>query len=287
MQAARNPPRASMATASPAPTFCPRRQAPTPTLTAVALSLLALALQPTMPSAAVLLNPAMQTFGGALKSFPAAANKEQLLYNFSKAPAAGQSAPHVITEQWFSLFGSAKHRYDPNTDARIRIYVDGEAVPGLDFQLFFAHTVGIQNCVNETCSDTRVPWASSEVQHMAHAGALKNRYRVPFGTSVRITATLPHDGIIYYYCRGMTHLPVVVGDLQLPDSARLTLHKNWGVEVQPLEQLALVPQRAGTAGLLYSTMWSAASEFIGFMEGCVRAEADGGPTIYLSSGTEE
>jgi hypothetical protein len=252
-------------------------------LATVALAALA---QPRPGAAAVLLSPAMRTFGGALKSFPASANAEQLLFNFSKPPAAGQTAPHVITEQWFSLFGSIRHAYDPNTDARVRIYVDGEAVASLDFQLFFAHTVGIQNCVNDTCSDPRVPWASSEVQHMAHAGALKNRYRVPFGSSVRITVTLPHDGIIYYYCRGMTHLPVVVGDLQLPDSARLKLHKNWGAEVQPLEQLALVPQRSGTGGLLYATMWSASSEFIGFMEGCVRAEADGGPTIYLSSGTE-
>ena len=29
---------------------------------------------------------------------------------------------------------------------------------------------------------------------------------------------------------------------------------------------------------------SAESEFIGFMEGCVRAQADDGPTIFLSSG---
>ena len=42
---------------------------------------------------------------------------------------------------------------------------------------------------------------SSEVQHMAHGGALKNRYRIPFTSSVRITATLPHNGIVYYYCR--------------------------------------------------------------------------------------
>ncbi len=209
----------------------------------------------------------------------AVAAHTQLLFNFSSAPVPGNSAPHVITEQWFSLFGGVK-AYDPNTDARIRVYIDGEEAPSLDFQLFFAHTVGLQNCVDDTCSDTRVPWASSEVQHMAHAGALKNRYRIPFTAAVKITATLPHDGIVYYFCRGMTHLPVVVGDLQLPDSARLKLHKNWGVEVQPLEQLPLVPQR-NNSGLLYATIWSAESEFIGFMEGCVRAIADQ-QTIFLS-----
>ena len=120
---------------------------------------------------------------------------------------------------------------------------------------------------------------------MAHGGALKNRYRIPFTATVRITATLPHDGIVYYFCRGMTHLPVVVGDLQLPNSARLKLHKNWGVELQPLQQLPLVPLR-NNSGLLYATIWSAESDFIGFMEGCVRAIADQN-LMFLSSGTED
>ena len=117
----------------------------------------------------------------------------------------------------------------------------------LDFQLFFAHTVAAQSCSGGHCTDPRVPWASSEVQHMAHGGALKNRYRIPFSSSIRITATLPPSavggGIIYYYVRGMTALPVVVGDLQLPHSARLRLHKNLGVAVPPMGALALVPKR--------------------------------------------
>ena len=230
----------------------------------------------------VVLKPSMRTFGNALKAFPVKAQHEQLLFNFSSDPEPGNTAPHVITEQWFSLFGAG-----PNTDAQIRIYVDDEVVPSLDFQLFFAHTIGVQNCVDDVCSDPRVPWSSSEVQHMAHAGALKNRYRIPFTRSIRITATVPTNGAVYYYCRGMTHLPVIVGDLQLPDAARLKLHKNWKVTVPPLGQLALVPPRINSSGLLYATIWSAESEYIGFMEGCVRAVPDQQPTIFLSSGTED
>jgi hypothetical protein len=241
-------------------------------------------LLPTLTRGSVVLRPSMRTFGNALKSFPVAARHEQLLFNFSSAPV--NPAPHVITEQWYSLFGG-EHPYDPNIDARIRIYIDDEVSPSLDFQLFFAHTVGVQNCVDDVCSDPRVPWSSQEVQHMAHAGALKNRYRIPFTHSIRITATLPSAGIIYYYCRGMTHLPVTVGDLQLPDNARLRLHKNWNVSLAPLAQLDLVPPRRNSSGLLYATIWSAESEFIGFMEGCVRATPDAQPTIFLSSGTED
>ena len=110
-------------------------------------------------------------------------------------------------------------------------------------------------------------------------------------------------------CQRFQYLPVILrtGDLQLPNAARLRLHKNWGVSVPPLGRLPLVPKRSNS-GLLYATICehrpkdlrstshgfgkgdravsagSAESEFIGFMEGCVRAQADGGPTIFLSSG---
>ena len=55
------------------------------------------------------------------------------------------------------------------------------------------------------------------------------------------------------YVRGMTNLPVIVGDLQLPNAARLRLHKNWGVSVPPLGRLPLVPKRSNS-GLLYATI---------------------------------
>ena len=86
---------------------------------------------------------------------------EQLLFQFNDT--AG-TAPHTITEQWFSLFGGGENDqpYEPNPDARIRVYLDGATVPDLDFQLFFAHTIGVQSCVNytqcpagKTCSGVR------------------------------------------------------------------------------------------------------------------------------------
>lgn len=265
-------------------------------LAAAALALLA----SLSPGGAVVLTPSMKTFGAALKSFPypgcvGGVCHEQVLFQFNET-VGDFGTPHTITEQWFALFGGGDTDvpYNPNPDARIRVYIDGNEEPDLDYSMFFAHTVGVQSCKQSggagrersTCTDPRVPWSSSEVQHMSHAGALVNRYRIPFGTSIRITATMNHTGIIYYYARGMTNLPVVVGDLQLPNDARLVLHKNWNVVVPPLGRLSLVPKR-NNSGLLYATMWSAESEYIGFMEGCVRAEADDGPTTFLSSGTED
>eukprot|EP00912_Choanoflagellata_sp_UC4_P002066 UC4_evm8s1315 len=214
--------------------------------------LLFLMCHATIATASIILTQDMQTFGGALKAF----------------------------------------RPDPNVDARIRIYLDNNTAPNLDFQVFFAHTIGQQSCDGMSCIDPRVPWHSSEVQHMAHGGALKNRYRIPFSTSIRITATMPPSakvGVFYYYVRGMTSLPVVVGDLQLPFSARLKLHKNLGVSVMPMEAMELVPPR-NNSGLLYATIISAESTYIGFMEGCVRAYIDdryAKVPLFMSSGTED
>ena len=114
-----------------------------------------LAVGPAATRSTVVLRPSMHSFGNALKAFSVKAAHEQLLFNFSSEPEPGNTAPHVITEQWFSLFGSGPRRF--NNDARIRIYVDSELSPSLDFQLFFAHTVGVQNCVDNVCSDPRVP----------------------------------------------------------------------------------------------------------------------------------
>ena len=231
-------------------------------------------------SASVVLNPNMRSFGTALKAIPYTANTEATLFDFSETPGA---LPHTITEQWFAVFGP-----EPNADARIRVYIDGEADPSLDFQLYFAHMVGIQSCESEMgqCNDPRVPWASDFVSHLGRGGALKNTYRIPFSGSIRITIEMPGNGGIYYYVRGMTNLPVIVGDLELPPTARLKLYKNWDVTVPPIGKLPLIPAHA-SSGILFASMWSAHSDYIGFMEGCVRADIDGGDTLLLSSGTED
>ena len=52
--------------------------------------LLLLAMRCGTASSAVLLEPSMRTFGNALKSFRVKGGQEQLLYNFSSPPSAGQ-----------------------------------------------------------------------------------------------------------------------------------------------------------------------------------------------------
>ena len=51
---------------------------------------------------------------------------------------------------------------------------------------------------------------------------------------------MPFDGVVYYYIRGMTNYPLIVGDLQLPAEARLRLYSNINTTIQPHSFLPLV-----------------------------------------------
>ena len=108
---------------------------------------------------------------------------------------------------------------------------------------------------------------------------------------------MPFNGRVYCYFRGMTNYPVIVGDVQLPPNARLKLYQNINVTVQPHAFLPLVPRQSNSSGMLFHVTLSGQSDFIGFMEGCVRAHIDDGnasgtntsalPPLLLSSGTED
>jgi hypothetical protein len=87
---------------------------------------------------------------------------------------------------------------------------------------------------------------------------------------------MPNAGIVYYYVRGMTNYPLIVGDVQLPNTARLRLYQNILTQVQPHQFLKLVPRQVNSSGMLLQVTLSASSKFIGFMEGCVRAHIDDG-----------
>ena len=86
----------------------------------------------------------------------------------------------------------------------------------------------------------------------------------------------------------MTNYPTIVGDVRLPPGARLRLHKNEAIAVQPHGFYPLVPQQNASGGMLLQVTIAANSSYIGFMEGCVRAYIDNNTEpIHLSSGTED
>ena len=166
--------------------------------------------------------------------------------------------------------------------ARIRIYIDGEAVASLDFQLFLAHGVGF----SEALEKPNIPWGTRRIAHTADGG-IYNTYQIPFSSSFRVTATHPVGGAFWYIIRGIENVPVTIGHLTLPSNARLHLYKNEGVKLTPLEFLTLA-KVSNTAGLLFQVTLAANSTDFNYLEACFRANIDDSAnTTWLSSGTED
>jgi len=159
-------------------------------------------------------------------------------------------------------------------------YVDWEETPSLDFQLYYAHGIGWGN-------DST--WQSNEIiGKNAHGGGLYNTYRIPFGTNVRVTATLAWDtpNTFWFILRGLENIPTLVGDLELPASARLKLYKNQNVTLQPLQYTTLAS--TVNSGMLFQVFIEATSADLNFLEACFRAYLDNATVPqFLSSGTED
>jgi len=211
----------------------------------------------------------MRTIGTAIKNGNLG-HDEQTFFKYSGDPG-------VITEMWFTGGG------DDYADTRIRIYIDEETQPSLDFTLFLAHGIGSHH-------DQNVPWGTKRIAHTAHSGGVYNTYRIPFGKSIKITGTLARqtkdNQVFWFICRGVTNYPVIIGDLQLPATARLHLYKNLNITVQPLNYLQLV--HVENSGLLYQVTLLATSSDFNYLEACFRAIIDDDTdSLFLSSGTED
>jgi hypothetical protein len=175
-------------------------------------------------------------------------------------------------------------------DARVRIYIDGEAMASIDITLLELVNVGVYNGQEGDAE----PWGNDLFGHTANKGGVYSTMRIPFGKSVKTTiesAQADRSGTFWFIVRGVEAYPVILGDLQLPAAARLKLHRfdNFTVPKQ-LVTLADIP--AGTAGALLSLKLDAAGTGsqlgLQYLEACFRAEIDGAASpLFLSSGAED
>ena len=118
---------------------------------------------------------------------------------------------------------------------RIRVYVDGELKPSIDMELFLGHGIGF--------GDNFSPWGTARIGKIGTGTSVYNTYRIPFGTSVRVTASssldAPDAPQFWWIIRGTENLVVTLGGVKLPDIARLKLHKVENYTARPLEEFAL------------------------------------------------
>ena len=167
-----------------------------------------------------------------------------------------------------------------DANANIRIYIDGEILPSIDFQLYLGHGIGLGD------KSAAAPWSTKRISLDAYHG-IYNTYQIPFSKSVKITATHPDGGVFWYIVRGVYNYPLVFGMLQLPSTARLRLYKKVHMTLEPFEFMDMVHVQ-GTAGAIFQVTLAANSSTFRDLEGCVRAYVDGDDkTLWLSSGTED
>ncbi len=208
------------------------------------------------------------TSGKAVYPFTAGHKTEATLFEHEGAGC--------LTHMWF---GGNWKNYER---LRIRIYVDGESAASIDMELFLGHGIGYK--------DDFGPWGTKRIGKTGQPSGIYNTYRIPFGSSVRITAQL-HEGDeknkrFWYIFRGVENLPVEFSGVRLPANARLKLYKLEDYTAKTLEEFALCDTKR--PGMLYQVTVAAHSTRHTFLESCVRAYVDGADQpMLLSSGLED
>ena len=110
----------------------------------------------------------LRTFGSAGKAVTLAAGENEL-YNHTCG-----SAVCILGHMWF---GGAWAKYDLQ---RLRVYVDGEAVPSIDGQLYLLHGIGF--------GDDAAPWSSGDLLGKSGSpSGVFNTLQIPFATTLRVT----------------------------------------------------------------------------------------------------
>ncbi len=210
-----------------------------------------------------------------LKSIGTMGKAQRVLAGGREAELYRYQGRGCITHMWF---GGDWPGYDKT---RIRFYIDGEQKPSIDMELFMGHGIGF--------GDPAAPWGTQRLGKTGHPSGLYNTYKIPFGRSIRITAQnegIQGDPEFWWIFRGVENLPVYLGNIRLPDSARLRLYKRDNHTVKPFEMVELC--NSPKAGALYQVTLAAKSTNLTYLEAVLRAYIDGAKEPQLvSSGTED
>jgi hypothetical protein len=165
----------------------------------------------------------------------------------------------------------------------IRVYVDGEATPSIDMEIGLGIGIGFE--------DPAAPWGIARMGKTGQPSGDYNTFRIPFGNGVRVTAQLADDvkqePVFWWIVRGSENLPVSVGGVRLPPTARLKLQVLRDYKANILEEFNLCDTKS--QGMLYLVTIAARSEQnFNFLEAQMRAYIDGAAEpLMLSSGLED
>ncbi len=218
-----------------------------------------------------------------LRTFGTMGKQVRVLKGHKEVELFNHQGKGCLTHMWF---GGNFKGYE---QTRIRVYIDGEQQASIDMELFLGHGMGF--------NDAYAPWGIARIGKTGHPSGVYNTYRIPFGTSVRITAQAApgadDNSFFWWIVRGTENLPAEIGGVRLPERARLKLYKLLDHRAKPLEEFTMCDVKG--AGALYQTTMAAKAlrqsgswKDLSYMEACVRAYEQGQTEpLMLSSGLED
>ena len=203
---------------------------------------------------------------------------EQVLKGDTEAVLYEHQGKGCLTHFWFG------GNFEGVEDTRIRYYIDGEPTPSIDMALYLGHGIGFR--------DTDAPWATKHVGKIGKHNGIFNNYRIPFGKSIRVTAQRSSGAkdtpMSWWIIRGVENGRITLGGAELPETARLKLHRLENHTAEPMEDFNLCDVKGH--GAVYQVTIAAQGPTNGgmsFLEGCMRAYTNGAKEpIMLSSGLE-
>jgi len=171
-----------------------------------------------------------------------------------------------------------------------RFYVDGEEIPSVGPLQTSQYALVGEN-------DPSAPWDNEFFGKNAKFGGWHMNLPIPFAKSIRVTLQLPESfppKDVYAMVRGVENLPVRIGFLDLPPTARLHAFVKTSVNLPVLSFHRLVDLADGQ-GYLFGTMIDlvmADGGTLNSLEGCWHAYFPGTananfPGLLLGTGSED
>eukprot|EP01079_Euglenida_sp_SAG-EU17-18_P003844 gene3844-4229_t len=219
----------------------------------------------------------VRTFGTGKSAFQLGGGSETTIFDYNVSSTATSAA---LTHFWIT--GRESPRPSGIDNATIRIYVDSELAPSIEFLPPMACGVGFD--------DMQAPWGTALIGHGATDGAWYLNFKIPFGSRVVVTAQAAGDPVAaYIIVRGAENIPLQVGALTLPIGARLRLQKIVNKLYQPVDWVPVVDVPSGGGMVLMHTL-AVRSSNKNFLEGCYHfyeTTNTSFPGVVLSTGTED
>ena len=240
--------------------------------------LLSLILLLTLLTPPVLSQLTLRTFGMGYSQYHLNSTSQTF---FTYSLSNPNSTHGVLAHFWAS---GAPNAYIDS--AIFSIYIDDEPSPSITFCSSMLAGTGFD--------DQAAPWGHRWFGRGAYGAGWYSNFRVPFQRTVRVTGRLaPEAGegagaTLWMILRGTENLPISVGGVTLPTTARLVQSRVTGT----YPALAFVPvlDLPTGSGVLWSHTLAVNSTNINFLEGCYHSftpYAQPWPGLTVSTGTED